>query len=100
MEVKRLRVRATEIFKTLNGLNPKFMEEIFHCSPFQTHKKLNLHVHARKTSKYGDNSIRVLGPHIWNSLPNELKKQTSLQNFKDSIKKWSGMSCKCYLCST
>ena len=99
MEIKRLRILATEIFKTLNGLNPKFMEEIFHYSPFLTHKKRNLQVHTRKTSKYGDKCLKNLGAHMWNSLPVNMKYETSLQNFKISIKNWLGPSCKCYLCS-
>ena len=30
MEVKRLRTLGIEIFKTLNQLNPAFIEEIYH----------------------------------------------------------------------
>ena len=30
MEVKRLRILITEVFKTLNNSNPVFMEDIFH----------------------------------------------------------------------
>ena len=29
MEIKRLRNLATEIFKTVNNLNPSFMKDIF-----------------------------------------------------------------------
>ena len=99
MEVRRLRILATEIFKTLNGLNPVFMRDIFHFSPHLTHKKYNLYVHNRKTSKYGDKSLRVLGAHIWNSLPNNIKSTTSIYKFKDFIKVWFGPQCKCNLCS-
>ena len=29
MEIKRLRVLATEIFKTVNNLNPNYMKDVF-----------------------------------------------------------------------
>ena len=64
MEIKRLRTLATEIFKTLNDINPIYMKEMFYLSFHETHKKYNLFVHRRNTTKYGKNSLRVLGPHI------------------------------------
>ena len=39
MEVKRLRTLGLEVFKTLNNLNPAFMEEIFHRTKWLTQKK-------------------------------------------------------------
>ena len=50
--------------KTLNDSNPVFMKDIFHYCQNKSHKKHNLHVHSRNTSRYGDNSLRVLGAHI------------------------------------
>ena len=47
MELKRLRILALEVFKTLKSLNPEFMKEIFHPSPYLTHKKNNLQVHLQ-----------------------------------------------------
>ena len=39
MEIKRLRVLALEIFKTLNNLIPNFTKDIFNFSPYSTHRK-------------------------------------------------------------
>ena len=39
MEVKRLRILITEIFKTLNDSNPVFMKDIFHYCQNKSHKK-------------------------------------------------------------
>ena len=44
------------------------------------------------------NNKIVLGPHIWNSLPEEIKQLSSLNAFKNYIKSWSGQKSKCYLC--
>ena len=69
MEVKRFRILIAEISKTLNDSNPVFMKDIFHDCQSKSNKKHNLHVNSRNISKYGNNSLRVLGAHIWNSLP-------------------------------
>ena len=68
MEVKKLRILVTEIFKTLDDSNPVFMKDNFHYCQNKSHKKHNLHVRSRNTLRYGDNSLRVLVAHIWNSL--------------------------------
>ena len=64
MEIKRLGDLSTETLK-----NPNYIKEIFYLSPHETHKKYDLFVHSRNAAKYGNNSLRVLEPHIWNSLP-------------------------------
>ena len=63
IEIKSLRSLAFEIFKTLNNLNPNFMENIFNFSPYSTHRKHDIFVHSQNTSNYGDRSLRALGPH-------------------------------------
>ena len=57
MEIKRLRTLALEVFKTVNNLNPDFMNDIFYLSPYQTHKKYDIFVHSRNTASFGDKSL-------------------------------------------
>ena len=64
MEVKHLRALGLEVFKTLNNLNPAFMEEIFHRTKWLTLRPNNTQVNVHKTAKYGDKRLRTLGPHI------------------------------------
>ena len=78
MEIKRLRVLALEIFKTLNNLIPNFTKDIFNFSPYSTHRKHDICVRSRNTSNCGDRSLRALGPHTWNSLPGNIKFNTSV----------------------
>ena len=99
MEVKRLITLALEVFKTLNNMNPEYMKEIFHETAFWTHRLLNLEVNQNHTTKYGNKILRCLGPHIWNSLPNQIKRETDYTKFKEFINDWFGMKCKCNLCS-
>ena len=47
---------------------------------------------------YGENSVRYLGPKIWNIIPRELKCLESLDKFKSAIKTWIPLRCPCRLC--
>ena len=98
MGVKRLRTLALEIFKTLQNLNPIFMEEIFQKTKWMTHRPNNIQVNTHKTVKYGDKGLRTLGPQIWNSLPEHIKNETDYIKFKEYISQWFGPICKCNLC--
>ena len=44
-----------------------------------------------KSVNWGLESIRVLGPKIWENPPNELKE--SVDSFKTTIKRWKPESC-------
>ena len=69
MEVQRQRTFALEIFKTFKNINPNFMKEIIYISPHNIHRRHDIIVQSQKTTKYGDKSLRVMSPHLWNLLP-------------------------------
>ena len=50
METRRLRTLATEIFETINNLNPPYMKNIFSKTLFRTSERLK---HNLKSQKYG-----------------------------------------------
>ena len=99
MEVKRLRNLMLEIFKTLNDLNPEYIKEIFCKTKNLSHRPFNVKVNQNNTSKYGNERLRSLGPHIWNSLQKQVKEESDYNKFKNYIDKWFGAKCKCKLCS-
>lgn len=99
MEVSRLRTMALEIFKSLNELNPPFMKNLFQQRNNTNRRKFDLNIPLRNSVTFGDKSLRCMGPHIWNALPENIKSQSSFDKFKESIKNWYGPSCKCSLCS-
>ncbi len=39
---------------------------------------------------YGKKTFSYYGTHIWNSLPNNIKESTRLDNFKTMLKAWEG----------
>ncbi len=49
---------------------------------------------------YGNKTFSYYGTHIWNSLPNNIKESTSLDNFKTNVKSMgrSTMSMQYVLC--
>ena len=98
MEVKRLRTLALEIFRTINDMNPEFMKDIFIKNQKSRSNPNNLKVHYHRTTKYGDRTLKTLGPKIWNMLPTKMKNETSFQKFKEYINTWFGPKCKCNLC--
>ena len=84
LKTKRIKMLGTEIYKTVNSINPKYMKEIFKMNEsenynFRSHNALK--VGRFNTVKYGRNNLRTLGPQIWNSLPNEYKTAVNLNQF-------------------
>ena len=100
MHVSRLRVLRIEIFKTLKHLNPPFMSDIFKIksSRYSSRNPYDLQHHRPNQVTFGSNSLRSLGPQIWNVLPNEIKSANNLNSFKRLIKQWDGPNCKCNAC--
>ena len=88
---------ALEIFRSLNDLNPSFIIELFNKRNNVNRRKNDLITHTRNTVTFASNSLRCLGPHIWNTLPDNIKEITSFEKFKESVKNWHGPSCKCIL---
>ena len=81
---------ALEIFKSLNNLNLSFLKEFFNKRNNVNRRKNDLIIHTRNTVTFGSNSLRCLGPHIWNTLPENIKEITSFEKFKESINNWYG----------
>ena len=53
------------------------MKEIFPKSTNLTHRPLDIKINQSNTTKFGINSLRILGPHIWNPLPKDIKEETN-----------------------
>ena len=73
MNVRRLRAFCVEIYKTLNDLNPSFINDIFKIKrnnrEIRDKYKLNLDIPKWNQGTFGYKSLKVLGPKIWNNLP-------------------------------
>ena len=89
------KVIAAEVFKTFNNMNPAYMQNIFQKQPNirATRQTLNLKSQRFISEKYGFNSLRVLGPIIWNSIPNIIKTSKGIETFKHNLKRWGYDNC-------
>ena len=79
------------------------MEDVFPLKEqghYNLENQINFEIPHVKTVNYGLESIRFLGPKIWDGLPNDLKNKESVSSFKKAIKKWKPEQCPCRLCKT
>ena len=77
------------------------MKEVFKLNESQTYdfrSQNALKVERYNTVRYGKKSLRILGPQIWNSLPNEHKTTTNLDQFKRLMSQRRGPKCSCNIC--
>lgn len=92
---------AIELYKAKNGLNTNIMNEIFtekKCNGPKIRLQSDFDIPFVKTVYKGNDSLRYLGPLIWQLVPEKTKKLSSLTNFKTEIKKWVPKNCPCRLC--
>ena len=67
----------------MNNLNPYYLKEISPKTTNLTHRLLDIKINQNDTTKYGNNSNRSLGPHIWNSFLSKIKEETNYKKFKN-----------------
>ena len=94
---KRIRAICCEIYKTKNGLNPDFMNDIFESRPslYPTRKPHDLYVPKANQQTFGYNSLRIEGPILWNQLPDDLKNAPTITIFQEKISEFVFPYCKC-----
>ena len=89
------------MFKVKNKLCPEFMQELFKHMPCQTRSKRSKALfHRPNVNKVynGECTLRSFGPIVWdNMLPENLRKITDLENFKNEINTWVPKNCSCCL---
>ena len=86
MEVKGLRTLALEIFKNINKINLDYMKNVF--TPKTDAKEREIMMSWSFLTKLpiiGDKSLTVLGPKIWNQLPQNINSETCFSKFKEYI---------------
>ena len=104
---KNIHTLAIEMFKSKNGISPIFMNEIFVLNQNLDRDNVSSRTRSRqifynyknpRSTKYGLDAIRNLGPQIWNIIPTEIKELDTVEKFKKEIKKWKPLNCPCRLC--
>ena len=101
LHVSGINPLAIKIYNTLHSLNPSYISEIFKeksTGRCRLRSKYKLTVQRYNTVTFGRNSLRILGPKIWNHLPREFITAEDLKTFKILMKQWNGPQCNCNLC--
>ena len=86
MEVSRMWRLAIELFKTSNSLNLDFIYTYLKKGSQSVRRRNDLVVNKAKTTTFDEKSLWTLGPKIWNSLHEDVKGLTFLQNLQSSFK--------------
>ena len=67
---------------------------------YNLRKKGELESMNIRTVHFGEDTLRFLGCKIWNLVPDNIKKSSSVRQFKTLIINWSPADCPCRLCKT
>ena len=92
---------AIGMFKVSKGLCSEIVKGLFQfrCEiPYNLRQRSQFHIPLVQTVFIGIESIKYLGPKIWELIPYEMKELESLWEFKKAIKLWKLTSCPCRLC--
>ena len=80
---------ATEMFKLSKGLFPEIEKGLFQSRydiPYNLRQRSQFHIPPIRTIFSSTESIKYLGPKIWELIPDEMKELESLWEFKRAIK--------------
>ena len=103
---RNIQFLAIELFKVKLGVAPPFMSNIF-CKRNLTEESVVNSLRSQvdfynydnpKSVHFGLETLRNLGPKIWNIIPSDIKNCNTINSFKRNIKKWVPESCPCRLC--
>ena len=102
LHIKNLQVLATEMFKLYRNISPPIARQLFQSrnNDYNLRQFSQFELPNVRSVFCGTVSISFLGPKIWNIVPNEFKKETSLHAFKKLTKKWQPENSPCRLCKS
>ena len=98
---KNLEILMTDVYRTINHLNPEYMWEFFtkRDVPYGLRISELCKIPSVNTQCYGINSLLFRGSLLWNALSDEIKLTTSSKSFKKEIRHWDGKNCTCHICT-
>jgi hypothetical protein len=101
LHIRRIKVIATEVFKSLNHLNPSFMNSMCQVKdiPYDLRDSNIMYQPRFDKITYGKNTFTYYSAHIWNMLPNNIKNTINITTFKSLLSTWEGPRCQCNKCS-
>ena len=101
IHIKNTQLLMIEMYKVKNNLAPVLLCEIFKVktgSKYDFRTKQDFEIPKVRTSNFGTESLRYLGPKLWETVPSSIRELESLESFKRRIKQWIPKHCPCRLC--
>ena len=89
------KIAVNFFFKSMSGLN---LSKLYSTKETIQTRKSDLIIHTNFFAMFERNSPRCSQPHIWNTLPVNIKEINSFKKSKESINNWYEPSCRCSLC--
>ena len=82
---------ACMCFGAINGSGPAYLSELLHvytpsCTLSSSSDTRMLEIQQYKRKTHGFRTFSCFGPHIWNSLPQDLRHCATLSSFKAKLK--------------
>ena len=91
------------MFKIYRETSPEIMQDIFSIREQGHHNLRDISdfiIPIVKSVNFAFESLRYLGPKIWNSLLESLKNKETVDSFKNAFKTWKLDRCPCRICKT
>ena len=97
---RHLRLLVTEVFESVNNLNPHFMRKYFKTIlfPYDLRKGNTLHLSPAHSTHHGINLLSFRDSLLWNNIPWEIKESLSTEEFNKRLKEHGALPCSCVVC--
>ena len=103
---RNIQLLALEMYKIKLGIAPLFMSDIFKIRDISADSFLGrlrspsefYNYDIPKSVRYGEETLRPLGPKVWHILSSDIKNSQNLAIFKNKIKLWIPKNCPRRLC--
>ena len=97
---QNIKLLALEMFKVKNDIQPNVLGRFVthHEHNYDSRQNTQFLRDKVNSNTYGLESIRILGPKIWELLPQWMKLIENINSFKDKIQRWKVENCPCKLC--
>ena len=88
------------MYKVVNNIAHTIVSELFSFSNvnYSLRSSSQFYQPSRNIVWNGQETISYLGPKIWNMVPEEMKRRSSLFAFEREIKQWVPNNCPCRIC--
>jgi len=90
IHTKNLKLLLIEIFKSIHGLGPKIMHNMFTAAQskikLRSGHTLNLPLYVKYNSAFGVNTFEFRAVSTWNKIPSSVKSLEDLSSFVKALK--------------